>query len=129
MEHATHTVLLHECNEGSAGLQIAQLDIEHVRIVLAALGNMWQLQKALLSKRLKCVIIGAPCCQTILVYIISMLELSPQIGRVEFGGEIARTKIDPVIFGDLAAEKLGAVGTLLTDNLRTIEMAPPSPIE
>lgn len=45
MEHAPHAMLLHKGNEGSTSLQIAQFNIEHVRIVLTALGDVGELQK------------------------------------------------------------------------------------
>ena len=53
---------------------------------------------------------------------IRQLQLRIQVSGIHIAGQIGRTVIDPGIFVNLAAEILGAVGTLFPDNLRILHI-------
>ena len=98
-------------------LQVPQLDVKHVGVVRAALRNHRQFQLPLLGQGLECLVIPLPGVQAVLVDLVRVLQLRPEIGGVQFTGQVAVPKVHPGVLVHLSPEKLGAVGALLPEDL------------
>ena len=120
MEHCQDVIGLQMADERGALLKILALEVEHMRVVDAALGDGGQLDLARVGQRLEGRIVGVPGRHTVVVDLICMEQLRPQVGRIQLAGQVAVAKIDPGVLVHLAAEELGAVGAFFAQDLRAL---------
>ena len=117
MEHRQNIVLFQKADELGTFFQILALQIEHMSVVGTLSRDMLQLDLAGFSQRQECLTVAVPAGQAVLVDLVSMQQLSPQVGSVQLAGQVAVTKIHPGVLVHLAAEELGAVGALFAQDL------------
>ena len=123
VEHRHDLGFLQVVDKGRAIVDIPQLDIEHVRIVLAVRRYARQLDAPSLRQRQETVVVLLPQCQTALVDAFRHFQLAPQVGGLQVRHQIAGADVAPGIFVDLTTEELAAVGALLADDFRPIDQS------
>ena len=122
VEHGHHTVLLEVLDQGRALSQVRHLEVKHVGIVLAALGDGRELDLADIRQRLQLLVVKIPRSKAIVVDLVSALELRPKIRRVEVALQVGAAGVDPGILIDLSPEESLAVRALLADNLGALDV-------
>ena len=117
VEHRQNIVLFQKADKLGTFFQILALQIEHMSVVGTLSRDMLQLDLAGFSQRQECLTVAVPAGQAVLVDLVSMQQLSPQVGSVQLAGQVAVTKIHPGVLVHLAAEELGAVGALFAQEI------------
>lgn len=77
VEHGHHAVLLEVLDQGRSLGQVRHLEVEHVGVMLAALGNGRELDLAGIRQRLQLLIVEVPRGQAVVVDLVRTLELRP----------------------------------------------------
>ena len=122
MEHREDVPLPQEFDERGALAEITALEVEHVGVVDTAIRDHRQLHPACGREVCKGVPIAIPASQAVVVDLIRHLELSPEIGGVELRGQEAVADIHPGVLVHLATVEAGAVGALLPQDLRAVDV-------
>ena len=117
MENSYNALVFEVLDEGSAVIQVSELDVEHMRIVHTAVRDSRHFDASGCGKGCQSIHVCIPDGQTLVIDPVGFLQLCPQIGCVHIAGKIAGAIVDPGIFIHLSAEKAGAVGTLFAQDL------------
>ena len=101
-------------------LQVLDLQVEHVRVVLAMFRNERQLDQALVGQRLQAFAVSVPASHAVVVNFVGTFQFRIKISGIEFARQVAGAKFYPCVLVDFATVELAAVRAFFTDDFGTV---------